>query len=150
MFNILLKRLNKNIFIFDFRKFELMISKKDIRPELNLSSLTPDENFQNKVLRPIIKLQHDILILTFKKWSAKQKIKLSDIKKDNFREFLDKSFSKNIVIRNLILGIIIGQFTSDEFLEYQKNASEYNRRIFTMAKQRLFDSFDEIKKDGNS
>ena len=127
-----------------------MISKKDIRPELNLSSLTPDENFQNKVLRPILKLQHDILILTFKNWCIKQKVKLSDIKKDNFREFLDKSFSKNIVIRNLILGIIIGQFTSDEFLEYQKNASEYNRRIFTMTKQRLFDSFDEIKKDGNS
>ncbi|SNR15341.1 glyoxalase [Tenacibaculum jejuense] len=127
-----------------------MISKKDIRPELNLSSLTPDENFQNKVLRPILKLQHDILILTFKNWSTKQKIKLTDINKDNFRELLEKSFSRNIVIRNLILGITIGQFTSEEFLVYQKNASEYNRRIFTMAKQRLFDSFDEIKKDNNS
>ncbi|WP_442266877.1 glyoxalase [Tenacibaculum sp. ZS6-P6] len=126
------------------------MDKKSIRPVLNLISVKSDENFQNEVLRPILKLQHEILILTFKNWSIQQKIKLVNLNKDKFQETLDKSFSKNVVIRNLILGIIIGQFTKDEFLEYQKNTSEFNRRIFSMAKQRLFDSFDQIKKDGNS
>lgn len=126
------------------------MDKKSIRPVLNLISVKSDENFQNEVLRPILKLQHEILILTFKNWSIQQKIKLVNLNKDKFQETLDKSFSKNVVIRNLILGIIIGQFTKYEFLEYQKNTSEFNRRIFSMAKQRLFDSFDQIKKDGNS
>ncbi len=122
------------------------MTKKDIRPKLELTGATKNEKFQNEVLRPIIKLQHEILILVFKNWCVKQKIKLGNTSKEEFELLLKKSFSKNIAIRNLILGIIIGHYTEDEYVTYQKNTSEYNKRIFTMTKKRLFDSFEEIKK----
>ena len=53
--------------------------KISIRPELNLSSTIPDEDFQNRTLRPVLKLQHDLILLLFISFCDKQKI---DIYKD--------------------------------------------------------------------
>jgi len=100
-----------------------MNSKKlSIRPELALSSSIPDEDFQNKTLRPILKLQHDIIVLLFTSFCKKQKIK------------------KNAVLRNQCIGLVIGQFTTDEFTIYIKNESEFNKRILNMTAQRIADS----------
>ncbi|MFD0993526.1 glyoxalase [Tenacibaculum geojense] len=122
-----------------------MLSKKDIRPVLNLDATSKTESFQNKTLRPILKLQHSIILLMFKNWSNKHKINLFTITPDKFTGLLETSFSKNTAVKNQLLGVVIGQFTSDEYVIYEKEASEYNKRIFTMIKQRLVDSLEELK-----
>lgn len=122
-----------------------MLSKKDIRPVLNLDATSKTESFQNKTLRPILKLQHSIILLMFKNWSNKHKIDLFTITPDKFTGLLETSFSKNTAVKNQLLGVVIGQFTSDEYVIYEKEASEYNKRIFTMLKQRLVDSLEELK-----
>lgn len=122
-----------------------MLSKKDIRPVLNLDATSKTESFQNKTLRPILKLQHSIILLMFKNWSNKHKINLFTITPDKFAGLLETSFSKNTAVKNQLLGVVIGQFTSDEYVIYEKEASEYNKRIFTMLKQRLVDSLEELK-----
>ncbi|CAL2065405.1 glyoxalase [Tenacibaculum sp. 190524A05c] len=122
-----------------------MPSKKDIRPVLNLNFSGATEAFQNITLRPILKLQHSIIILMFKSWAVKHKIRLFSITVEGLKEILEKSLSKNNAIKNQLLGITIGHFTDEEYETYALNSSEYNKRIFTMIKQRLFDSFEEIK-----
>ena len=122
-----------------------MDSKKlSIRPELNLESIIPDEDFQNRTLRPILKLQHDLILLLFISFCDKQKI---DIYKDEkkFNSIVNTHIGKNMVWKNQYLGLIIGQFTTDEFAIYLENNSEFNKRIITMIGQRLKDSQLEIK-----
>ncbi len=122
-----------------------MTSKIDIRPKLELTAIGKTEGFQNITLRPILKLQHDIIILIFRNWAVKHKLKLASMNLDEYSKILDNSFSRNNVVKNQLLGIVIGQFTVNEFEEYQLESSEYNKRIFTMIKKRLFDSFEELK-----
>ncbi len=124
-----------------------MFSKKSIRPNLNLSFGSEREKFQNQTLRPILKLQHSIIILLFKNWVKKYKIELGNLSKDHFNQILENSFSKNNAVKNKLLGIVIGQFTDEEFENYDLNSSEYNKRVFSMIKKRLFDSFEELKKN---
>ena len=122
-----------------------MDSKKiSIRPELNLSSTIPDEDFQNRTLRPILKLQHDLILLLFISFCNKQKI---DIYKDEnkFNSIVNTHIKKNMVLKNQYLGLIIGMFTTEEFGIYLKNDAEFNKRIITMIGQRLKDSQLEIK-----
>ncbi|AUC14568.1 hypothetical protein BTO06_05145 [Tenacibaculum sp. SZ-18] len=122
-----------------------MISKLDIRPKLELTAIGRTEGFQNVTLRPILKLQHDIFILMYRNWAEKHRVKLVSINQDEFSNILENSFSRNNVVKNQLLGIVIGQFTVNEFEEYKLESSEYNKRIFTMIKKRLFDSFEELK-----
>ena len=118
--------------------------KLSIRPELNLTSTIPDEDFQNRTLRPVLKLQHDLDIMLFISFCDKQKIDfLKDEKK--FNSIVNIHIKKNMVLKNQYLGLIIGQFTTEEFATYIENDSEFNKRIITMIGQRLKDSQSEIK-----
>lgn len=118
--------------------------KISIRPELNLSSTMPNEDFQNRTLRPILKLQHDLILLLFIRFCNKQKI---DVYKDEkkFNSIVNTHIKKNMVLKNQYLGLVIGQFTKEEFAVYAEKDSEFNKRIITMIVQRLKDNQSEIK-----
>jgi len=123
-----------------------MNSKKlSIRPKLNLSSDVAEEDFQNKTLRPILKLQNDIILLLFTSFCKKQKIKINAIKKEEFQTSILTILKKNAVLRNQSIGLVLAQFTTDEFAIYIKNDSEFNKRILNMIGQRITDSQSEIK-----
>lgn len=142
MFNFLLKKLNKTVILIKY--FSSMGTKK-IRPELNLEAKTDIEHFQNTVLRPVLKLQHSIIIGLFKYWALKHKLELQCLNLEGLQLMLKSSFSKNMTIKNQLIGIVIGQFTLQEFQIYSRNTSEYNKRLLNMIKKRLFDSFEELK-----
>lgn len=121
--------------------------KKSIRPKLNLPEASSEiEKFQNEVLRPILKLQHAILVLFFISFSEKQKRYVANLSEEKLRGFIKTAVTKNTVFRNQLLGLIIGQLTSSEYEFYTKNPSEYNKRILQMASKRLLDSKNEFKK----
>lgn len=94
----------------------------------------PIESFQNKVLRPILKFQHDLLITYFKNHPA---YKLLPSTPHERITVLQKCFNKDTALRNLYLGFIIGLFTTNELLFYQQHQTELNKRIIQMLLQRL-------------
>ncbi|WP_435263133.1 glyoxalase [Tenacibaculum sp. nBUS_03] len=122
-----------------------MDSKKiSIRPTLNLSSSIPIEDFQNRTLRPILKLQNELILQLFMFFCAKQKIDILNQKKEKFNNTVNTITRKNSAFRNQLLGLIIGQFTVEEFEFYKLNNSELNKRIITMIGQRIEDNQSEI------
>ncbi|SEE60746.1 hypothetical protein SAMN04487765_3365 [Tenacibaculum sp. MAR_2010_89] len=122
-----------------------MDSKKiSIRPVLNLSSSIPIEDFQNRTVRPILKLQNELIVELFMFFCAKQKIDILNIKREKFNKTVNTITRKNITLRNQLLGLIIGQFTVKEFEFYKENDSEVNKRILTMIGQRIKDNQSEI------
>ena len=120
-----------------------MANKKDInsRPIIEKAlvsdNMTLVEKFQNKTLRPIIKMKHELLIAYFNNYLAIQKFDFNDLSEINRIEFIGQAFSKDSQFRNEVKGMIIGQFTLDEFAMYKNFIKDSNKRILNMVKERI-------------
>jgi superoxide dismutase len=98
------------------------------------------ERFQNEVLRPILKQQHNLLIQNFTVYLEKRKIDFENLSLEKKEKHIDSILSKDIAFKNMQVGIIVGRFTLEEFAHFTENSNEYSRRILQMLKKRLKDT----------
>lgn len=121
-----------------------MNKERPVLEDLIKDNMSALELFQNKTLRPVIKMQHDLLIASFNTYKAKRKIDFSSLTDQKKRSKTKAVFVKDINYKNLTLGFIIGAFSLEEFAYYSLNASELNKRIIQIVIQRVQDSLTEI------
>lgn len=121
-----------------------------IRPEIKatkiVAGISNDELFQNKTIRPILKLQNDLILFVFKNYIKKHKNKFYNLTLEKRLEYIENAIQRDIKFRNALKGIIIGQFTVEEYETYTLNSSALNKRMMSMAITRLKDQlqyFDE-------
>jgi hypothetical protein len=50
--------------------------------------------------------------------------------------YIEKATTSDIAFRNQLIGVIVGLFSVEEYLEYAKNSSNLNKRIITMLIER--------------
>ena len=105
----------------------------DNKPEIHLEN----ELFQNEVLRPILKMQHTITLKLFDSHIDNLGVVWNDIKKSKKIKCVENQLSKNIQFKNLVIGIVVGQFNELEMNKYLSNSREYNKRILQMTIQRI-------------
>ncbi|ASV32185.1 glyoxalase [Maribacter cobaltidurans] len=114
-----------------------------IRPEIPSAKILPnmsdEERFQNETLRPIIKLQNDLLLASFQNYIVKGKNSFYSLTIENRLNYITNAIQKDIKFRNSLKGMIIGQFTFEEYTEYIKNSSALNKRMMNMVIKRLQD-----------
>ncbi|WP_422104508.1 glyoxalase [Winogradskyella sp.] len=103
-------------------------------------SMSSDELFQNKTLRPIIKMQHDLFIAVFRNYINKHKNVFYELSLSKQLAYIDNAIHKDMKFRNSIKGMIIGQFTTEEYAIYIQNSSALNKRMMHIVKERLIDS----------
>ncbi len=112
-----------------------------IRPQIASAKVTPkmslDEQFQNKTIRPIVKLQNDLFIEVFKNYIRKRKNTFYELSIEKRLLFIENAIQKDTKFRNSLKGIIIGLFTVDEYLLYIQNSSALNKRMMHIVKERL-------------
>lgn len=96
-----------------------------------------EESFQNKTLRPILKLQNDLFIEVFRNYVIKQKNIFFTLSPEKKMGYIENVIQRDIKFRNSLKGIIIGLFTIDEYQEYIKNSSNLNKRMMHMLIERL-------------
>ena len=117
------------------------LNLESIRPIISSAkvndSMKGDERFQNMVLRPIIKLQNDLLIEVFKNYVNKHKCTFYDLTVEKKISYIENSIQRDIKFRNSLKGIIIGLFTVEEYLIYIQNSSALNKRMMGIVKSRL-------------
>lgn len=115
-----------------------------IRPSISSAkiydSMSSDELFQNKTLRPIIKMQHDLFIVVFKNYIVKRKNVFYDLSLTKQLAYIDNAIHKDMKFRNSVKGMIIGQFTVEEYELYITNSSSLNKRMMNIVKERLVSS----------
>jgi hypothetical protein len=113
----------------------------ELRPEIPSavinSMMTSDESFQNSTLRPVIKLQNDLLLEVFKNYVQKHKNVFHDLPIDKRLDYIENAIHKDMKFRNSLKGIVIGQFTIQEYLLYIKNSSSLNKRMMNLVKERI-------------
>ena len=98
-----------------------------------------DEQFQNATLRPIIKFQNALLLAAFRNYISKHKNGFYELTLENRLSFIDNAVHKDIKFRNSLKGMIIGQFTLEEYETYITNSSALNKRMMNMVIERLKD-----------
>jgi len=121
-----------------------MNKERPVLEDLIKDNMSALELFQNQTLRPVIKMQHDLLIASFNTYKAKRKIDFSSLTDQKKRSKTKAVFVKDINYKNLTLGFIIGAFSLEEFAYYSLNTSELNKRIIQIVIQRVQDSLPEI------
>ena len=102
------------------------------------------EKFQNEVIRPVIKMQHDLLISSLKNYLQKRKVDFSVLPDKKKRSKISSIYKTDNNYKNMTLGFVIGQFSMDEFKFYADNSSEINKRILQITSQRIKDSISEV------
>ncbi|WP_452596899.1 glyoxalase [Pontimicrobium sp. MEBiC01747] len=122
------------------RDQQLLDSRPIITSIKITDNMSSDERFQNITLRPVIKLQNDLLIEVFKNYIRKHKNTFYDLSIEKGLIYIANAINKDIKFRNSIKGMIIGQFTVEEYLLYIENSSALNKRMMAIVKQRLQDN----------
>lgn len=118
---------------------EEWIDKIRVNLGLDNSKTLSIERFQNDVLRPVLKAQHEILILLFNEIKQESSLHLySDKDKLEFRQFIQK----NVSFKSQLIGVVIGLFSSTEINYYLENKKEFNKRIIQMALERYFSTLN--------
>ncbi|WP_324027492.1 glyoxalase [Maribacter sp. BPC-D8] len=123
---------------------------QSIRPTIASAKIMPnmseDERFQNETLRPILKLQNDLLLASFQNYIIKMKNTFYELKLEKRIDYITKAIQKDIKYRNSLKGMIIGQFTIEEYEAYVQNSSALNKRMINMVVKRIQDQIQYFEK----
>lgn len=113
---------------------------KEFRGEA-IGEINPDssvnEHFQNQVLRPILKLQNDLFIASFKNYISKNKKEYYNLSLEKKMNTIDNAIHKDVKYRNTLKGMIVGLFTIEDYTIYIENSTELNKRMLNMLIERL-------------
>ena len=114
---------------------------KSLRPDILTKTIktemSSEEYFQNKVLRPIIKFQNELLIAVFLQFCTKYKNVFFDLSTEKKILYIESYITKDSKLRSSFRDLIIGLFSVEEYSEYLKNASALNKRMTGIIKERL-------------
>jgi hypothetical protein len=110
------------------------------------SEASLEELFQNNTLRPILKLQNDVLLAIFTSYIQQQKNTFYDLGLAKKSNFINNALQKDITLKNTLKGIVIGLFTQQELAEYTSNASVLNKRMMGLITERLKSQMQLLEK----
>ncbi len=120
-----------------------------IRPELPKrpvqAAASSDEYFQNHTLRPVIKLQNELLLAAFRNYAHKHKGAFFDLPQEKKTKYIENAIQKDIKFRNSLKGMLIGQFTLEEYERYIQSSSALNKRMMGMVIERLKDQLQLLQ-----
>ncbi|GAA0872369.1 hypothetical protein GCM10009117_15160 [Gangjinia marincola] len=127
-------------------------SLKALRPVIKnarvIEGMSAEEKFQNQTLRPVAKLQNDLLVVAFRNYIAKRKNVFYALNLEKKLAYIEHAVQKDMKYRNSLKGMIIGQFTIEEYETYIQNSSALNKRMMNIVIERLKDQvqlFDQSK-----
>jgi hypothetical protein len=103
----------------------------------NTTQSSEEEVFQNTTLRPILKLQNDLIVLVFQNYVNQIKLPFNGFTVEKKMSSIATIISKDIQLQNTLKGIVIGLFTTEEYHHYSKTISSSNKRIKGMLIERL-------------
>ena len=119
-----------------------------VRPKLpdtlTEGELKEEELFQNMVLRPVIKMQHDLLIMRVKSHFRSKRVLFNVLDNKKRTEAIIQAFQSDHNLKKEIQGMITGQLTVLEFQQYLKIERSINKRIIQMVRNRMIDSLFEL------
>ena len=107
----------------------MKIKKRPILSDLVKGGTLDIEKFQNQVIRPIIKMQHSLLIALFQDYIKQRNIDFIDLKKEKQLNRISTILKKDTNFKSIISGIVIGHFSLNELNFFVQNSSELKKEL---------------------
>ncbi len=101
-------------------------------------------DFQQQVLRPLLKLQHPVLLATVTDFALEYRLPLATSDATTAHRLLTELLERNARLRATLVGVVTGLFTHEELAFYRQHRNELNRRLLDLAQQRVLSSLDEL------
>lgn len=120
-----------------------------VRPqvETDTQGTLPEELFQNQTLRPLLKLQNEVLIAIFQSYLADKHISFEGMGAFKQRIAIENAIKKDLPVRHTLLGCIIGLLTKEEYEIFLANRVAYNKRLTSLIIQRLTSQLVKAEKE---
>jgi len=129
------------------RDYQLLQLRPEIPSAKISKNMSSEEKFQNGTLRPIVKLQNDLLVEAFRNYISKHKNAFYELGLQKRISYIENTIQRDIKFRNSLKGMIIGQFTIEEYRTYIENSSALNKRMMNLVKQRIQDNIQLLERD---
>ncbi len=95
-----------------------------------------EERFQNNTLRPVLKLQNELILALVNKHLTKNELSQNNAER---KKAIELCLAEQVIKQQLI-GLTIGLFTTEEFDYYLQNQSTINKRINQLIAKRVCDN----------
>ncbi len=115
-----------------------LIELRPVIPGAKVNALTSsEEKFQNETLRPIAKLQSDLLLEIFRNYIERRKNVYDKLSHQKQTDYIEHAVKHDAKLRNVVKGVFIGMFTHAEYMTYIENHRALNKRITNLTIERL-------------
>ncbi|MFA7444346.1 MAG: glyoxalase [Flavobacteriaceae bacterium] len=115
----------------------------------DISNSSEEERFQNQTIRPILQLQTDLFVASFKNYIKKHKNEFLLLTVEKKLLYIENAIQKDIKYRNALKGMIMGWFTLEEFENYTQNSSNLNKRMMNLLIEILKNNVQLLDTDSN-
>ena len=115
----------------------LLALRPAIAAELPETSSSTAGDFLHRTLRPVLKLQNELLLLVVADFIQEHHIPFQIASSVERERLVAELLTRNVKLRYTIIGLIRGMFTSAETAFYRQHRSELNRRLLELATQRV-------------
>jgi hypothetical protein len=116
-----------------------------LRPSVTTKPASGEaEIFQNLTLRPILKLQNDLLIRVFRQYIIQRKNVYYKLSATDQHLYITQSLKQDQKFQHFLKGLIMGHFTDQEYDMFLLNEHEMNRRLFNLIEQRLLSNMNNF------
>jgi hypothetical protein len=107
---------------------------------------TPDTvaDFQHQVLRPVLKLQHAVLLATVADFALDYRLPLATAEPTEATRLLTELLARNARLRATLAGLAVGVLTQPELAFFRQHRAELTRRLLDLAEQRVLTSLPEL------
>ena len=109
-----------------------------LRPQIQreATEFSAAEQFQNEVLRPVLKFQHELFLHEWQENPIFQPVQKANTMEER-RQLLAKLFSKQTPYIQRLVGMIVVLFTQEEYQFYLKEKVVLDKRIRALLITRL-------------
>lgn len=101
-------------------------------------------DFLHLTLRPVLKLQNELLLAAVADFVADHHISLAKASPTDQQRLLAELLSRNTKLRYTLVGLVSGCFTVDEYAFYRLHRGEVNRRLHELAQRRVLDQTEQV------
>jgi hypothetical protein len=115
-----------------------------LRPSVPVETTDADSPigaFLHTTLRPVLKLQNDLLLVIVADFVRDHHIVL---RLTDQHHQLSELLARNTKLRYTVVGLISGQFTTEEYAFYRQHRAELNRRLLEMTQRRVLDQASAV------
>lgn len=101
------------------------------------TAVSPAEQFQNQTIRPILKLLDGSIQKLWQHHWPKRKTPFERLTKPDKLAYIERAVREDTRLRLTLVGMVLGQFTPDEWPTFVADEAEITRRMVSMLTQRL-------------